>query len=123
MTQTALPSDAATTSLVRRAWAHLHRPVPGVEPWAHRVALIIPLLALPSSLWRIAVCTFGVPLVDDLPPDASGDLPEWLPLGVYVVLLSLATEALAFTAVGLVAKWGEIFPRWIPGLAGRRVPV
>jgi hypothetical protein len=97
--------------------------VPGVEPWAHRVALIIPLLALPSSLWRIAVCTFGVPLVDDLPPDASGDLPEWLPLGVYVVLLSLATEALAFTAVGLVAKWGEIFPRWIPGLAGRRVPV
>ena len=78
---------------------------------------------LPSSLWRISVCTFGVPLVDDLPPDASGDLPAWLPLGVYVVLLSLASEALAFTAVGLVARWGEVFPRWIPGLAGRRVPI
>ncbi|MER5648307.1 hypothetical protein [Streptosporangium sp. NPDC002524] len=31
-------------------------------------------------------------------------------------------ELVAFTAVGLVAAWGERFPRWIPGLRGRRVP-
>jgi multisubunit Na+/H+ antiporter MnhE subunit len=30
---------------------------------------------------------------------------------------------LAFTAVGLVASWGEVFPPWIPGLRGRKVPV
>jgi hypothetical protein len=85
--------------------------------------VLVPLLVLPSSLWRIAVCTFGVPLVDDLPPDASGDLPSWLPLAVYAVLLSLVSEVLAFSAVGLVARWGEVFPRWIPGLRGRRVPI
>jgi hypothetical protein len=62
-------------------------------------------------------------LVDDLPPDASGDLPSWLPLAVYAVLLSLVSEVLAFSAVGLVARWGEVFPRWIPGLRGRRVPI
>lgn len=126
VTQTALRPDRAPSSPAspaRRAWADLHRPVAGVPPWARRAALIVPLLALPSSLWRIAVCTIGVPLVDDLPPDASGDLPAWLPLGVYVVLLSLASEALAFTAVGLVARWGEVFPRWVPGLGGRRVPI
>jgi hypothetical protein len=29
---------------------------------------------------------------------------------------------LAFAAVGLVATWGEVFPRWIPVLRGRIVP-
>jgi hypothetical protein len=43
-------------------------------------------------------------------------------LGLYVVLLSIASELLAFTAVGLVARWGEVVPRWVPGLGGRRVP-
>ncbi len=123
VTQTALLSDSESTSPVRQAWADLHRPVAGVAPWARRAALTVPLLVLPSSLWRIAVCTFSVPLIDDVPPDASGDLPSWLPLGIYVVLLSLASEALAFTAVGLVARWGEVFPRWIPGLGARRVPI
>jgi hypothetical protein len=33
------------------------------------------------------------------------------------------SEVLAFSAVGLVARWGEVFPRWIPGLRGRRVPI
>lgn len=91
--------------------------------WARRAASLVPLLVLPSSCWRILVCTFHAPLVDGLPADASGDLPSWLPLELYVVLLSLVTELLAFTAIGLVAFWGEVFPRWVPGLRGRRVPV
>lgn len=41
----------------------------------------------------------------------------------YTIFLSVLSEALAFLAVGLVARWGEVVPRWIPGLAGRRVPV
>ncbi|MEU0525991.1 hypothetical protein [Streptomyces niveus] len=28
----------------------------------------------------------------------------------------------AVAAVGLVARWGEVLPRWMPGLGGRRVP-
>ncbi|MFD0345415.1 hypothetical protein ACFQ0M_03610 [Kitasatospora aburaviensis] len=52
----------------------------------------------------------------------SGNL-GWLPIELYVVLLSVVSEVLAFAAVGLIAPWGEVFPRWIPGLRGRRVPV
>jgi hypothetical protein len=86
--------------------------------------LLIPLLVLPSSMWRIAVCTFHAPIVvGGLPADASGNLPGWLPLEVYVILLSIVSELLGFSAVGLVAGWGEVFPRWLPGLRGRRVPV
>ncbi|MEV4655527.1 hypothetical protein [Micromonospora sp. NPDC049301] len=29
----------------------------------------------------------------------------------------------AILTLGLVQRWGERFPRWMPGLAGRRVPV
>jgi len=32
------------------------------------------------------------------------------------------STACAFTAVGLVSTWGEVVPRWIPVLRGRRVP-
>ncbi|MEJ8654298.1 hypothetical protein WKI65_41205 [Streptomyces sp. MS1.AVA.3] len=39
-----------------------------------------------------------------------------------VVLLSVLSEVLACTAFGLVARWGEVFPRWIPFVGGRRVP-
>jgi len=107
---------------MRSAWHAAHSPVAGVSPLARRAAFVVPLLVLPSSLWRIAVCTFHLPLTDELPPEASGDLPPWLPLELYVILLSLASEILAFSAVGLVAAWGERFPRWIPVLRGRRVP-
>src|SRR6185312_8751708 len=39
-----------------------------------------------------------------------------------VILLSAVSELLAFTAVGLVASWGDRVPGWIPALRGRRVP-
>jgi hypothetical protein len=29
----------------------------------------------------------------------------------------------AFLMLGLVQRWGEVFPRWMVGLAGRRVPI
>ncbi|MEZ0096297.1 hypothetical protein ABH925_007504, partial [Streptacidiphilus sp. EB129] len=38
------------------------------------------------------------------------------------VLLSILSELLAFTAIGLISSWGETFPRWIPVLGGRKVP-
>ncbi|MCP9953197.1 hypothetical protein [Actinomadura madurae] len=85
-------------------------------------ALVVPLTVLPSSLWRISAVTLHLPIMRDVGPDASGDLPSWMPLELYVVLLSVFSELLAFTAVGLVATWGEVFPRWIPLLRGRRVP-
>lgn len=45
--------------------------------------------------------------------------------GTWVGGLSLATFGLvgAVLMLGLVQRWGEVFPRWMIGLAGRRVPI
>lgn len=115
------PSPPATGRL-RAAWAAAHTPVPGVPRWARIAARAVPFTVLPSTAWRIATCTFHVPLDGDSAQD-SGNLPWWLPLELYVVLLSAVSELLAFTALGLVARWGEVFPRRLPLLGGRPVPV
>jgi hypothetical protein len=73
----------------------------------------VPLAVLPSSIWRVVT----------VHPDAGrGGVPEWLPMHAYVIVLSILSELVAFTAVGLVAGWGERFPRWVPGLGARRIP-
>ena len=38
-----------------------------------------------------------------------------------MVVLSLFAEGLAFLAIGLVAIWGEAWPRWVSVLRGRPV--
>jgi hypothetical protein len=45
--------------------------------------------------------------------------------GVWISGLFLATFGLVGAALmlGLVQRWGEVFPRWMIGLAGRRVPI
>ena len=99
------------------AWAAAHRPVEGVPRWAVRAVWAIQLSVLPSSLWRILAFTFHVPLWDGAV--GNGDLPAWIPTELYVVLLSLVSEVLAFAAFGLVCRWGEVWPRWVPFLKGR----
>jgi hypothetical protein len=110
----------ATIGRVRAAWTAAHAPVTGVPRWARIAALAIPLTVLPSGIWRIAICTFHLPIGTG--DQGAGDLPFWLPLELYVILLTILSELLAFTAVGLIAGWGEVFPRWVPVLGGRRVP-
>ena len=101
------------------AWRAANAPVEGVPRWAAVTAHLVPFLVLPSGIWRIVTVTFNVGGGAD---KGSGDVPDWLPIQVYVVVLSVLSELLAFSAVGLVARWGEVVPRWVPGLAGRRVP-
>ncbi len=45
--------------------------------------------------------------------------------GMWISGLFLATFGLvgAVLMLGLVQRWGEVFPRWMIGLAGRRVPM
>jgi hypothetical protein len=45
--------------------------------------------------------------------------------GTWIGGLFLATFILvgAILMLGLVQRWGEVFPRWMIGLAGRRVPI
>lgn len=110
------------TVRLRAAWAAAHTPVPGVPRWARLAALAVPFIVLPSSVWRIAVCTFHLPIArDDLAADPGSSGIPGLPLAVYVVVLSVVSELLAFAAVGLIARWGQVFPTWVPLLGGRRV--
>jgi hypothetical protein len=98
----------------------VHRPLPDVPRWAVRATYLIQLSVLPSSIWRILTFTFHVPLWrGDV---GNGDLPAWIPTELYVVLLSAASELAAFTAFGLICAWGEVWPRWVPLLRGRRIP-
>jgi hypothetical protein len=92
------------------------RPVPR---WAYRLAHAIPFFVLPSSLWRLGL-VFGSSMGM---MDASGQPTYAQGLGVklYIVGLSLFSEALALTGLGMVQRWGEVVPRWIPFIGGRRV--
>lgn len=104
---------------LRSMWRGAHHAVPDAPGWARKAAYLVPLCVLPSSVWRIVVV---VGARTDNVAGQSDDLPAWLPIEVYVVLLSVVSELLAFTAVGLVASWGEVFPRWLPQLRRRSVP-
>ena len=100
---------------LRAAWAGAHRPVPGVPGWARNAAYAVPCTVLPSSLWRIAVCTFHAPIGRGA--IGSGTAPSGVPgvpLGLYVIVLSIVSELLAFTAVGLVSAWGAECPHLLP---------
>ncbi len=88
-----------------------------------------------SSWSRLAmVCAVGAPLAY---ATIRGAWALGLPVGATETFLApytapgaRLTEAIiagaatvgALLTVGLVRPWGETFPRWLPGLAGRRVP-
>jgi hypothetical protein len=77
------------------------------------------LMTLPSGLWRLGlVAGSSMGMVDDagrpLYLEGTGEQ-------IYVVFLSIFSEAVALIAFGLVRPWGEVAPRWIPFIGGRRV--
>ncbi|MFF3608569.1 hypothetical protein [Streptomyces sp. NPDC002463] len=91
----------------RAAWRAAHTPVPGVSRRIRVLAFAVPFTVLPAGLWRLP---------------AAFDSGIGIGERVYVVFLSLFSEAVAFTAIGLVARWGEVVPSWVPVLRGRRIP-
>ncbi|GAA3381906.1 hypothetical protein [Cryptosporangium minutisporangium] len=95
-------------SRLRTAWRAAHTPVHDAPGWAVLAAYAIPICVLPAGLWRIGAIAFR----------QSAGPGE----AIYVAFLSVVSELVAFTAVGLVARWGEVVPGWVPGLRGRRIP-
>ncbi|MFE7412078.1 hypothetical protein [Streptomyces laurentii] len=91
------------------------RPLPGVPRWAAVAAHAVPLVVLPSGLWRLALVT-GLPVTAD-----AGFRTLGLGTSAYVIALTVVSELLAFLTLGLVRPWGEVFPRRLPLLGGRRV--
>jgi hypothetical protein len=84
--------------------------------WAVAVAAIIPVL---YSITRFAwLAGFPVGMSADSLAEMreSGAVWAGAGLGAFGVVGAVLT-------VGLVRPWGERFPRWLVGLAGRRVPV
>lgn len=71
--------------------------------WAFWAAYAVPLCLLPSSVWRAHLAT-----TED---------------GWYALLLSGLEMGLGLLTLGLVHAWGEVTPRWMPLLGGRRIPV
>ncbi|OKJ66906.1 hypothetical protein [Streptomyces sp. CB02261] len=89
--------------------------LPDVSRWAVLAAHAVPLITLPSGLWRLALVA-GLPVTQDAELGALG-----VGETVYVVSLSVVSELLALLTLGLVRSWGEVFPLWLPFLGGRRV--
>lgn len=86
--------------------------------WAVWVAWATVLCTVPSCVWRLSL-GFGV---DVGFTGRLGTLYQGTPIMVYVLMLSVASQAAACLTLGLVRPWGEQVPHWIPRLGGRRIP-
>jgi hypothetical protein len=83
--------------------------------WAVALAVIIPLFyTITRYAWAL-----GIPL-----GISEEFLREGQASGLWMAGFGLGTVALigAVLTLGLMQRWGEVFPRWVPGLAGKRVP-
>lgn len=83
--------------------------------WSVAVAIIVPTIyAVTRYAWVL-----GIPL-----GISQQFLREGQTTGLWWAGAGLATVAVtgAILTLGLVQHWGEIFPRWMIGLAGKRVP-
>src|SRR5690349_19230098 len=91
-------------------------PLTGVPRWARIAAHAVPIVILPSGLWRVgvmlAVPGFGTAQARD----------HGVELDVYLLGLFALSETLGLLTLGLVKPWGEVVPRWVPLLGGRRIP-
>ncbi|MEH1166219.1 hypothetical protein V6V47_12615 [Micromonospora sp. CPCC 205539] len=93
-----------------------YQPVPRwTRRWAY-VAVALPVVgwAVPHGLWALGV-PFGMPQHD------LNSIHEELstPTGLAITLVPPLAGLLV---LGLVQRWGQQFPPWVPGLRGRRVP-
>lgn len=80
------------------------------------VAMVVPVLyALTRYAWAL-----GIPLGMTEEYWRQGqERGEWIS-GLFLANVALVG---ALLMLGLVQRWGEVFPRWMIGLAGRRVPI
>ncbi|GAA0925497.1 hypothetical protein [Nonomuraea longicatena] len=78
------------------------------------VAFFVPLFyCLTRWAWAL-----GIPFGVSEEFLADGEQGLWL-AGAYLATFGALGGILT---LGLTQRWGEVFPRWIPGLRGRRVP-
>ncbi|MGG0656933.1 hypothetical protein [Rummeliibacillus pycnus] len=89
--------------------------------WGNWITLIAALAPLPYAVTRFA-WALGIPL---------GVEPQFLEESVKMNPMATLTEWVfgglcvggGLLTIGLIQKWGEVFPRWVPFIGGKRVPV
>jgi hypothetical protein len=85
--------------------------------WGRVAVVIAAVCALPYGLVRLTWLTRW-PL-----GGSAAELAAHPEIRLHGLLLGLAALAGAVLTTGLVAGWGEVWPRWLPVLRGRPVPV
>ena len=85
--------------------------------WGRVAALVAAVCALPYFALRMLWLT---PWPLDLTPADLAASPE---TRLHGLLLGLAALAGAVLTLGLISRWGEVWPRWMPVVRGRAVPV
>ncbi len=100
----------------RTAVATAYRPVPR---WARRsayAAVVLPVLGwtVPHALWVLGV-PFGISAAD------LAEIQANLSLGA-ALAVTVVPPVAGLLVLGLVQRWGQRFPSWVPVLGGRRVP-
>ena len=110
---------AARTAVAQRAC----RPAPAwtrpesAARWGRVAAVIAAICALPYGLQRLTWLTpwpFAV---------SAGELAANPDMRLHGLLLGLSSLAGAVLTLGLISRWGEVWPRWMPALRGRPVPL
>ena len=84
--------------------------------WATGVAAAVPAFYAVVRLAWAAGIPFGIS--DEFLAEMQRTGMVWAGLGLGAFALAGAVLTL-----GLVQRWGEVFPRWMIGLAGKRVPI
>jgi hypothetical protein len=80
------------------------------------VSMVVPVFyALTRFAWAL-----GIPLGITEEHLRSGQESGMWTSGLFLATFGLVG---AILTLGLVQRWGEVFPRWMIGLAGRRVPI
>ena len=98
--------------------ASTHRDGRPVPRWASVAAHLVAFTTLPSALWRLPL-VFGFSMGALEPSGAAVHVTGWE--SVYILGLSVVSEAAALLTLGLVKPWGERAPRWFPLIGGRRL--
>ncbi|MEU9142402.1 hypothetical protein [Streptomyces sp. NPDC048349] len=95
-------------------------PVTGASRRMRFAAKAASLTVLPNCVWRLVIAV-GIPVGWGAGHELHhSNYPGWGSL--YLLGLSAFQEALGLLSLGLVQRWGEVVPHWIPWLGGRRIP-